>query len=449
MKLELIESTRTETMATDGRGIYYNVEWVLRQSDAELVAVIAHEVMHCLMQHHTRRGTRDPEGWNVAADHVINLPLTESGFTLPPGALLDQKYRGMSAEQAFALDRQQRQEEKQQQQEQEQEQEQDQDDASDDGEPGEDESPENNVGDDESETAGEQEGQEGEPGEGEGEDAAEGGEGEGEAQPGAGEGSDTEGESEGGGEGESSSTNVGNDGEPREPAVAGEVWDAPDPAQDEAEWQVTAQQAAMAAQKFGTLPGFAAQMVKAVNKPRTDWRSVLRRFVQQTAAADYSMKMPNRRYLASGVYLPSLREPACGPIAVYLDTSGSTMGFQSAFLAEVQSIADEVLPEKVILIEWDTRMNRATEFERGDEIKTPDNQLRGMGGTDFREAFDWLDKEGIEPACIVFLTDGEAMYPELPPAYPIMWALTPPSRYWRQEGERVPWGESVELELDV
>src|ERR1041385_8299123 len=67
-KLTPVESTRTKTMATDGRCLYYNVRFVAECTDAELVGTYAHEVMHPAMQHHTRRGNRDPREWNIAGD---------------------------------------------------------------------------------------------------------------------------------------------------------------------------------------------------------------------------------------------------------------------------------------------------------------------------------------------------------------------------------------------
>ena len=70
--LELIETTRVDTMATDGKAIYYNSAFVLTLTLKELASVIAHEVLHVACKHHTRRGNRDPYGWNVAADYAIN-----------------------------------------------------------------------------------------------------------------------------------------------------------------------------------------------------------------------------------------------------------------------------------------------------------------------------------------------------------------------------------------
>src|SRR5215472_18639611 len=60
------------TMATDGVSLFYNPEFVERLNAAELAGVLAHEVMHPALQHHTRRGDRNQKRWNIACDYAIN-----------------------------------------------------------------------------------------------------------------------------------------------------------------------------------------------------------------------------------------------------------------------------------------------------------------------------------------------------------------------------------------
>ncbi len=90
------------TMATNGKRIAYNPAFVESLSARELEAVLAHEVMHCALGHHCRRGQRDPELWNKAADFAINPLLVANGFTLPADALLDPVFANLSAEEIYA-----------------------------------------------------------------------------------------------------------------------------------------------------------------------------------------------------------------------------------------------------------------------------------------------------------------------------------------------------------
>jgi predicted metal-dependent peptidase len=92
-----------KTMATDGYHIFFNANWVANLSQSEIRGVLAHEVLHVIFQHSSRRSNRDPELWNIAADHAINLLLIEQGFSLPKGGLANYAYRGMSAEKIYSL----------------------------------------------------------------------------------------------------------------------------------------------------------------------------------------------------------------------------------------------------------------------------------------------------------------------------------------------------------
>jgi len=89
------------TMATDGKYIWYYEEWVNSLTKEEVVGVMAHEVMHIAFLHHLRRGDRDPVRWNIACDYAINVMLIDNGFKLPEGGLINEKYRGWTAEKIY------------------------------------------------------------------------------------------------------------------------------------------------------------------------------------------------------------------------------------------------------------------------------------------------------------------------------------------------------------
>lgn len=99
-----------KTMATNGLNIIYHPEFVMRQNKGGINFVLCHEILHCLGDHMTRRGTRDPEIWNHAADYAINpildaevgrdfeWPKKEDGTRM---GLFEEKYSGMRAEDIY------------------------------------------------------------------------------------------------------------------------------------------------------------------------------------------------------------------------------------------------------------------------------------------------------------------------------------------------------------
>lgn len=97
------ECRSVQTMATDGVSLYYNPDFVETLNAATLAGTLAHEVMHPALHHHVRRCGRDPKRWNVACDFAINPLLVDAGLNLPEGVLLDNRFRGMSAEQIYNL----------------------------------------------------------------------------------------------------------------------------------------------------------------------------------------------------------------------------------------------------------------------------------------------------------------------------------------------------------
>ena len=63
----------------------FNPDFVEKQSDMQLQGLIAHEVMHNVLHHMTRRQQRLHGKWRRCRDHPINIMLLDSGFILPEG----------------------------------------------------------------------------------------------------------------------------------------------------------------------------------------------------------------------------------------------------------------------------------------------------------------------------------------------------------------------------
>ena len=145
-------------------------------------------------------------------------------------------------------------------------------------------------------------------------------------------------------------------------------------------------------------------------EPQVDWREVMREFVKSICNAKdaSSWRRVNRRFLSGDVYMPTLIGERVGRIAVGIDTSGSIGGQElNRFLSEVKSIAEDVHPEFIDLVYWDSSVAAHEEY---DELSVPNivssTKPAGGGGTDPRAMMNYLKEKSITPECIVMLTDG-------------------------------------------
>ena len=217
----------------------------------------------------------------------------------------------------------------------------------------------------------------------------------------------------------------------------GQVASEADKKQMEEDWKIAVAQAARQQKTCGNLPGELQKMVDEIVNPTVDWRELLRRFVNERAREDYSWFPPNRRYVGQGIYLPSTRSEKMGEMVLGYDSSGSVGRKETnQFAGETSSIVEEN-GAHVTVIYCDTRVANVEEF--GPDDMPIELNPRGGGGTDFRPVFDYVEEHDLEPACLIYFTDGYCnSFPKEEPAYPVLWACT-------RKGFEPPFGEVIEV----
>jgi predicted metal-dependent peptidase len=90
--------------ATDGRLLFFHPEGYGDLKPVERDAVFLHELLHAALLHPSRRGVRDPELFNIAADIVVNgMVASEESVALPQGAIRDIKLEHLSVEEIYEL----------------------------------------------------------------------------------------------------------------------------------------------------------------------------------------------------------------------------------------------------------------------------------------------------------------------------------------------------------
>ena len=409
LRLPLRADPLRRTLASDGQEIRYSPDWVA-ETDAHLIeTAMARVVMACALKHHTRRGERDPERWQQASQLVTHALLRDAGFTLPPGA---EAWEDVSVEQAYERL----------------------------PEPG-----DGDPGDDGSPVQGDANGAgaAGQP--------LTGGDGDESGDP-----SDPADQSDGRDADSQGREGVSDATPSHDPSGTGEVMDADsragdgsgsgqapvDTAAEEQAWDEAMHQALSIARAEGKAPGSVEETLRNAHASTLDWRTLLRRYMTDAASRDYSWSVPNRRFIDSGLYLPSMRSEGIDTIAVIIDTSGSVPGQTLAeFWAELREVVDEIRPERIIVLQVDAALRDAAEYTAED---LPEEiTLKGRGGTDFRPGFEWLDAQGIQPGVCLYFTDMECSnYPESQPSFDVIWVSygPPPS-----ERNRQPWGERIDI----
>ena len=399
LNLVEVEASKCETLATDGRNIFYNPSFVAEISEEELKGVLVHEALHCVYEHMLRRATRHPKVWNIACDYAINTYLVyDLRMELPEGGLMNRKYHKLTAEQIYR----------------------------------------DLINDEEAlQDALDQ------MGEGQGE-----GEGEGSGNP-------TE------GKGGKSGQKVGDIDLDSIPNTVGEVWDAksesgkPLTATELSELRTEIQRAVSMSDKLqkamGTTGSYSfSNSIKELKDAKINWRDELCDLLESTVANVNTWSRLNKRHSWRGVCLPSkARSPYGGELVMAVDTSGSVSQSElNIYATEVQAMAEDCGLERVRVCYCDTtvRKNRDGEWwdvfdlDQGDEVKLI---ARGGGGTDFTPPFnlynDWTDDlENVK--AFIYFTDGWGrVKAEVEPDIPVIWCVTDKSQY----SERLPFGEVI------
>jgi len=104
-RLKLVNADEwCSTAATDGRNFYYNTKFIKMLKPKEVEFLFGHEVLHCVYDHFGRRGERDPQLFNIAADYCVNADLKKhkvGEFITTVPCLYDTKYTDWSAEEVY------------------------------------------------------------------------------------------------------------------------------------------------------------------------------------------------------------------------------------------------------------------------------------------------------------------------------------------------------------
>lgn len=109
-------STRIKTACAGHGYIFFNPNWWDKMVHEERKTVVAHEILHLVLNHLERGKEFDAESYNIAGDHVINLTCNDEGFITTlnnkgkqntnfggAGMVIDERFRGMGTNAIYAI----------------------------------------------------------------------------------------------------------------------------------------------------------------------------------------------------------------------------------------------------------------------------------------------------------------------------------------------------------
>lgn len=220
----------------------------------------------------------------------------------------------------------------------------------------------------------------------------------------------------------------------------GDLIDAPSE-ERRADMQATIMASAQMAKACGQGSALIDRILGDLKPPKVRWQDALRNMLTESARADYTYARFSRRFIASGLYMPSLHTPAMGGLMIGFDTSGSLFNQEACdrIASEIQSIADDLSPEFIEVAYCDTQVVKIERFERDDRLKL---NPKGGGGTRFAPVFEHAAASGEHYVGLVFFTDMEGNLTEcVEPEYPTLWANVGAGQY------KQPFGDLVQVDL--
>lgn len=201
---------------------------------------------------------------------------------------------------------------------------------------------------------------------------------------------------------------------------------------------VRAVQQAKISGNAGDIPGGIEEMLNRFLDPVVPWEPLLMQFFTDMLDEDYTWRRPNRR--CQDIYLPSRfnDDGRLEHLIYFLDVSGSITGSQILrFNSEVKYIQEVLKPQRLTLVQFDTKIQDVREFREEDpftEIK-----IIGRGGTSLTCVHEYIEKH--QPTAAIVFSDlyCTPMQP-LKSRTPIIWAVV-------DSGIIAPFGKTIHIKI--
>lgn len=146
------------------------------------------------------------------------------------------------------------------------------------------------------------------------------------------------------------------------------------------------------------------ELITSFVSSKIAWQTILQNYLTDKLEQDYSWSRPNRRY--ESIYMPSLRDEdgKLDHLVFFLDTSGSISDEQiKIFNSEIKYIFETFQPEKMSVIQFDTKIHKEDIYKEGDHISKV--TVVGRGGTSLKPVYQKI--KDLKPTASIIFSDME------------------------------------------
>jgi predicted metal-dependent peptidase len=201
-----------------------------------------------------------------------------------------------------------------------------------------------------------------------------------------------------------------------------------------------ARQGKLLADKLAGKASRGGVLERATQKRDTNWREHMREWVTALCEGDEYSRFapPNKRLLPLGVVMPSHFSEATGELIVACDTSGSMTGIYPTVFGEIARIAQNVNPDGVRVIWWDSavcgeQLFKPHEFDKIGTLLKP----LGGGGTSPNCVVEYIRSKKYQPKGVVWLTDGYLDGSDGKVDVPALWGVVDNDHFVPPQGKAV------------
>jgi predicted metal-dependent peptidase len=217
---------------------------------------------------------------------------------------------------------------------------------------------------------------------------------------------------------------------------------------DPDQWAGVIASAALAADMQGKLPGNLKRLIGEILDPKVSWQDHLRTTMMRVNGDDaLDWTQADRRMLVRDqfgfepIFFGRPTGFGAGTVVIAVDTSGSIGPVQlDQFFGEMRGIIQDINPREVVIIECDAEVGDVFFLEEIDQLEEwRAKELSGGGGTAFAPVFEEINKRGLQPDMLVYLTDLYGSFPKEEPDYPTIWGCI-------SNVKKAPFGEVVSID---